>query len=184
MYLPINERYINEYINNACNADSRELEFMHKYGLIDKDGNLVDKEIDPKEVKRFFNRPQYFGDPAEFENEEDDELYHVDLPDYVDVPDDIDDEEAAYLDSLKYIGTELNDVGPIEPLPADVEAELTSYDDVDESAMRDLPILEGSTLTVSDDDDSEYRLFDESKKNAAKKKLPIRKDYKKSCGCC
>ena len=69
-----------------------------------------------------------------------------------------------------------------EPLMADFDI---SSDDVDESVNQiDLPILEGSTLTVSDDDDN-YKLFDEAKKKkTAKKKLPIRKDYKKSCSCC
>ena len=48
----------------------------------------------------------------------------------------------------------------------------------------ELRIIEGCTLTVSDYDNN-YKLFDEEKKKkAAKRKLPIRKGYKKSCGCC
>ena len=99
-----------------------------------------------------------------------------------DIPEEIDDEEADYLDKLRSLaGTELEDVGPIVPLPTEVEAETTSFG---ESTKYESPVLEGSTLTVSDDDDN-YKLFDEAKKKkAAKKKLPIRKDYKKSCGCC
>lgn len=99
-----------------------------------------------------------------------------------DIPEDIDDEEAEYLDKLHSLArTELEDVGPIVPLSTEVEAETTSFG---ESTKHESQVLKGSTLTVSDDEDN-YKLFDEAKKKkTAKKKLPIRKDYKKSCSCC
>lgn len=53
-----------------------------------------------------------------------------------------------------------------------------------EQIQIELPIIEGCTLIVSDDDNN-YKLCDEEKKKkAAKRKLPIRKGYKKSCSCC
>lgn len=150
MFLPINERYINELA--GIDTD------------ITLDAIDVPEELTDEELEYLDNMPT-----------------DIELTD-TDVPEDIDDEEAEYLDNLRALaGTELEDVGPIVPLHTEVEAETTSFG---ESAKRDLPVLEGSTLTVSDDDDN-YKLFDESKKKkAVKKKLPIRKDYKKSCGCC
>ena len=137
--------------------------YINELTGIELDDVDVPEELDDEEIEYLDNMPT----DIELDN--------------TDVPDDIDDEEAEYLDKLRSLaGTELEDVGPIVPLPTEVEAETTSFD---ESTKHESQMLEGSTLTVSDDDDN-YKMFDKSKKKSTKKKLPIRKDYKKSCSCC
>lgn len=186
MFLPINEKYIKEFTG------------------IELDDVDVPEEIDDFEDiaiddNKFWHQSYLFEpDPADMDDDYD-EFECKQYRTYDDANENDVDDFDAYYNSLHRNSSNREErerakLGPemtadnarlISQAADDAFGVTDDEDPFGESVKQiELPIIEGCTLTVTDDkEDNNYKLFDEAKKKA-KRKLPIRKGYKKSCGCC
>ena len=185
MFLPINEKYIKEFtgielddvdvpeeLDDFEDTAIDDNKFWHQNYLLEPDPADITDDYDEFACKQY----RTYDDANEADVDDFDEYYN-----------------SLHRNSSNREERDRAKLGPemtadnarlISQAADDAFGVTDDEDPFGESVKQiELPIIEGCTLTVTDDKENDTKPFDESKKKA-KRKLPIRKGYKKSCGCC